>query len=250
MPDQDIFNDTPKDKEDTAATPPSPNNSLEDKLKLIVNENGEPKYKDVESALEALVHSQQFIQTLKTEKSEVESQFQQAQAELEKRSSVEDTVKKLFGDAEPQKKEDQPTQGGFDESKIQTLVEQMLEQRESQSQATKNLNQVTDILTQKYGDNVKEIIAQRAKELNTSPAELRNLSSSNPKMALEILGAADVKAKTTPSTGSVIPPTKRPDDNPPPKFEGSLLYGATSAQIKDAWKQNQDYVYKKLGVES
>ena len=47
---------------------PSSNDQLANLLTGIKNERGEPKYKDVQTALEALRHSQEYIPTLKQEK--------------------------------------------------------------------------------------------------------------------------------------------------------------------------------------
>ena len=47
-------------------------NSFADLLGSIKNERGEPKYKDVQTALDALKHSQDFIPQLKIEKEQLE----------------------------------------------------------------------------------------------------------------------------------------------------------------------------------
>lgn len=228
---------------------PSSDNPFTDKLKDIKNENGEPKYKDVGSALEALAHSQQFIETLKTEKQQLEEQYTQSQAELEKRQSVEDVVKSL---TTPQTKNDDPADPpqspSLDEEKVRNLINDTLQSQNRQQREETNLSSVIRDLTEKYGEQAKEVIRTRAKELNTTPTELEKLARQNPSMALGLLGGANVNSNA-PSTSSVTPPHKQDNKLEMPKPERSLMRGASNDELVDAWRQVQDYTYKKYNVE-
>lgn len=248
MPDQDIFdNKEPKPGE----TPPNPpQNPWEDKLKGILNENGEPKYKTVEDALTALEHSQQFISTLKSEKTEVESKLQEAQAELEKVGSVKDVVQDLFNDRpDPDTKVDQPSSGGLDENKVREMLTNLLQQNKQQETRESNLNSVVAKLTEQHGDKAKEVIAEAASKYNTTPEKLRELASENPNMALSLLGSVEVKNPQQPSSSSVTPPHNPPKNGELDKPEKSLLRGATNAEITDYWKKVKDHTYNRLNVE-
>jgi len=262
MSDQDVFDDTVDDKnnqpDDTNNTnpgsnpPPSSEDLFADKLKEIKNENGEPKYKTVEDALEALNHSQQFIEKLKTEKQELEDQWKQTQGELETRESVEDVVKRLTeNNGQPSNREgDQPQENGLDEEKVQQLVTSVLSQREQETQANQNINTVQAALVEQYGDQAKTVIQQKATELGTTPGEIKELAKRNPKMALTILGGATPNS-TQPSTSSVSPPRGPSNELEKPKFDKSLTRGgASNKELAEAFNKVKEYTNKRLGVEN
>ena len=93
MSDQTIFGDK---QEETPATPGNTQTDpFADKLQEIRNENGEPKYKDVETALSALKASQDYIKQLKGENQSWEEKYQSVKEELEKMGSIDDFVNRI-----------------------------------------------------------------------------------------------------------------------------------------------------------
>lgn len=260
MTDQNMFsgeeveNTEPQQQQQENSGDPTPSseNPFADKLQGIVNEKGEPKYRSVEDALEALQHSQQFIETLKREKKDLEEQYGMTQAELEKRASVEDVVQSLLNKQNPPKNEEgrtTPETSGLDESKVREMLDNMLNQRTQQETEAANLRNVVSSLTEKYGEQAKEVIRTRAKELNTTTTELESLAKRNPNMALSLLGGVDIKS-SSPSK-----PTQQTPHNPPkheeaPRKKGLINGGASSSELKDEWAAIRGDVYKKYGVEN
>jgi hypothetical protein len=246
--------DTPKqeDTKNSGDPTPSSTNPFDDKLKAIVNENGEPKYKDVESALEALNHSQKFIDTLKAEKQTLEQKFNETQSELEKRESVEDVVKRLTSGKPEDKGNDQsPAPKGLDEEGIRKLVQAQLDQQTQAQKQNANLSRVISDLTSQYGEQAKEVIRTRAIELNTTPADLENLARTNPAMALGLLGGGTIKQDGKPSTSSMTPNRTTPNNNEKPVFEKSLTRGGVSnKELVEGWNKVKEYTHKRLGVEN
>lgn len=251
MPDPDIFNDEPNpganpDDKNTGTT------SMEDLLKNIVNENGEQKYKDIPTALKALQHSQQFIDTLKSEKHSAEQQLQTVKAELEKVGSVEDVVKKLFDDRpEPKEPNADPQQvTGLDENKAKELFSQLLEQRSQEERQAANLSTVTSKLSELYGDKAGEMIKAKAQELGSTTEELKNLSANNPSLVLALFDSKAVPPSKTPSNSAVIPPHQPPEDDKLAPPETSLLRGASSKDLAAYWDRVRQDVYKRHNIET
>jgi len=236
----------------TQETPaPSSDDLFADKLTKIVNEKGEPKYKDVESALEALSHSQNFIETLKSEKAEIENKLNELSAELDKRESVEDVVKRLTertNNTAPNTV-DQPKEGGLDESKIVDLVNSVLKQQSEQSLAQQNIARVSKTLTETFGDKAKEVIQSKAKEIGSTPQELRDLSASKPELVLKLFGDVNVVDNQS-TTSTQNPPRHQQRTLEPPKPDRSLMRGASNKEVMEALRRSKEYTNQRLGVET
>lgn len=190
MSDKDLFEEPkePEQPKNTEVTPSEPQTDpFADKLQEIRNESGEPKYRDVPTALDALKNSQQFIEQLKQEKRELEEKYNKTQSELERMGAIEEYVEKLkpSNANADQPKETPKGDGGLSEERVAQLLEERLSAREQQALQAANLEKVVGKLTEAHGDNAAEFIKQRAKELNTSAQELKNLAMSNPSVALE-----------------------------------------------------------------
>lgn len=250
MSDQEIFDDN---KNNTPPKTPESSDPFADKLNGIVNENGEPKYKTVDDALVALGHSQQFIETLKAEKAEEERKRLELESELNTRKSVEQVVQDLTNptptptpNADLQDGKDQ----GLNEDKVMELVKEVLNQNQQTQTVQSNINTVVSTLSETYGDNARKIVADRAKELGTSPKALQELAGQNPQLVLSLF--ADVKPEnTTPVKSSTLPPVGGPKQLEMPIVEKKIMTeGASEKDLLDAWRKSQEYTYEKLGVET
>jgi DNA-directed RNA polymerase subunit H (RpoH/RPB5) len=260
MSDQDIFETKPQtptetkpsETTQTAETPPAPpSDPFVDKLMEIKNENGEPKYKSVEAALEALKASQQFIETLKTEKQGVLTELDQAKAELAKMGNIDDFVKRIAPNAspEPTKTTVEKSQS-LSEEEVTRLLETALSKREQESRSKANLDSVIAEVSKTHGDKAASVIAQRAKELQTTPEALRELAKANPTMALTLL-QVKTQPSVQPSRSTTIAPISPTSDNSPPVFEKSAARGGFSnKELLDRWRQVKDFTYKNLNVET
>ena len=249
MTDSNVFDSNP-------GGDPSPNPQTDDvwadKLKGIKNEVGEAKYKTVEDALDALGHSQTFIEQLKAEKSSSDAQLAELQAELSKRQSVEDVVNNLLQknqDPKPQA-DPLPKDSGLDEKKVAELVSNMLQQRDQASQAEININTVSQELSNKFGDSVGSVIAERAKAIGTTPQALKELSASQPKMVLELFAEAAPtnKQPTTPTSNTPKGVTRQAELSELKPEKSIMRGGATSADVSETMKKIKAYTYEKLGV--
>lgn len=248
MTDQSMFDEQPKQPE----TPANPQlGSLEDLLAGIRNENGEQKYKDVATALQGLKNSQQFIETLKREKREVEEREARARAELEKMGTIDDYVNRLKPQtATPNSEPKTVETKGLSEEQVAQLLEQRLTAREMEQTKAANLQQIENHLTQTHGDQAVEFLKTRARELNMTVTDLKELAQRTPSAALQLLGASPNKP-ANPTQSSGIPPRNNPNTLEPPKFDRSVVHGGlTSQEVKDRWNASKDYTFKRLNIES
>lgn len=214
MSDQDIF-----DKAEPAAKPvdaPAAN-PLDDLLKGIVNEQGQPKYKSVEDALKSVPHKEQHISKLEQELAEV-------RAELAKRATVEEVVAKVVAN----KPTDTPA-GTVDLAAIEQIMErkafEALSTMQQQQVAKANRVAVSKALAEKFGseDKAAEALAQKANELGLPPQELGRMASYSPRAVLAYFEAASPAIPAKPA-GTVAPPTSTPT---PAKQFSMLAPGST-----------------------
>lgn len=250
MSDQNMFDDNNEpETPDPAQTDP-----FADKLSAIRNEKGEPKYKDVNTALDALAASQNFIEQLKSEKRQVEESYNSLKEDLEKRETVEDFVNRISPTA--QKPQETPKTSAnteaLSEEKIAELLDQRLSIRDQQSAKENNLKTVVSKLSEIHGDNAKAalFIKEKAKELQTTPAALKELAMSNPTMAMQLLGGVPKAQNTSPSQSTNVPPISPTDSNEPPKFERGIARGGfTNKELVEMFRRSKEYTNKRLGLD-
>lgn len=226
--------------ESTANTPaPESTNPLEDLLKEVRNENGDPKYKTVEEALKALKHAQEYIPKVKEEKTQAERELEELRKEVERLQNLEETVLELT-----QKQEQTSTNGvALDEEGIAKLVEQTLTKKELEELHRKNQAEVVRVMSEKFGDEAEKVFYSKAQELGLSVEEMNALAARSAKSVLTLLGVTETVAhqqtpKTSPTQGSVNTSAFQP--NPQTylgRETGSVLFGASTEDVKEAVKK-------------
>ena len=132
MSQENIFNSEQTTAPQQQAQQPSTQQpAFNDLLASITNEKGEPKYRDVPTAMDALKHSQAFIAQLKAEKDALAAEKALLASENEKLKTVEETVFKLTS----QQQQQTTTSPVITEEVVASLVQDTLNKRE---QATDN----------------------------------------------------------------------------------------------------------------
>jgi hypothetical protein len=238
----------------TNTTPiaPATSNPFEDKLKDIVNEQGQPKYKDVTSALDALKASQDHIKRLEDEAKVRSAEEQRLREEAAKAAALEEIVNRMANNTQGnQTNVGTTTNAGTSEEAIIKTLEKVLVQKEAQNKAQANMTSVQNALLAKFGEKTAEVVAAKAAELGTSPQRLGALSSETPQAVLALFGLigqqGSVSSPTTPSSTSMTAPR---NDEPLKRPEKSLISGpgATDKNRKDMMAKIKDEVYKKYSV--
>lgn len=220
---------------------------LATKLSTIVNENGEPKYANVETALDALKHSQEFIPSLKSQVTEQEAEIARLREQVAKQSGVQEALERFATQpqAQPQVTEETPaaTPG---EQDVTSLVQNVFKQHLQTTQEDANFEQVQKVLTEQHGDQAKNFVSKRALELGTTAENLGQLSRTNPTMVLELLKSTPASKPTSGGTNTTS--FTQPKDDSLERPTKSLMQGAPSNDVEDYMRKIRENVYKKHGI--
>ncbi len=225
--------------------------SPDDLLKNIKNENGEQKYKDVVTALNALQHSQSFIQSLKQEKSgevaERDAEIARLKLELDKRQSVEDIVKSLTNKTTTTQTPsvDQPQVNVVDEQKVLTLVQKALQDKAQADQLAANLQSVNTAISTKFGTKAKEKIQEVAKKANTTPEQLQELAKTNPSLVLSLFETVQPDKSLPTFTNTNGLNQQQTETKPRSVMKG----GVSSKDLAEIWRQHGAQVQERLGIQ-
>ena len=244
----DIF--TQATQSDTPAS--QGDDALTTKLTSIVNENGEPKYADLPTALDALKASQDFIPTLKNEvnlKDQEIATLRNQIAESNGMIKAQEEMARLLSQPTAQPEAQSEPQPAAQESvDINSLVQAAFQNYQQQSLAEKNWSEVNNVLESQYGAKAYEHLQSKATALNTTPEAIREMAKTNPSMALALLGTEKPKVSgsfggSTNTAGFAAPQVAKLEA---PKE--SLLMGVSAGKVSDFMKQIQAEVYREHGI--
>lgn len=228
---EDLFNENNDGTTPAVETPNLSVDKYADLLKAIKNEDGAQKYDSLEKALEALVHSQDYIPKLKAQLSEKEKRTLELEELLGKTSSIEDLVTRLTEKKEPDSQGNPPVASGLDEQAVAKLLEQHLAQRDIAQRAEANMSKFTQALKEKFGEKASDEVKRISTETGLSLDDLKQLATKSPEAVLKFFNVSGAKSPT-PTTGGMYrnPVTEQVTD--PGRPNKSLLSGAGSS--KDA----------------
>lgn len=169
----------------------------------ITNERGEPKYKTVQDALKALVHSQAYIPELSLKVKQQEQELAEAKAAAAKVAELEATIQRFTQESGNQ---NQQVPSGLTEEQVAALVSNVIDKRTEAEKATANIQSVVATVKSVFGEKAEEAFYSKASELGMSVQEMNVLAAKNPKAVMKLLGveAKDVKQSAfSPTTSSV-----------------------------------------------
>ncbi len=211
----------------------APNDDVATMLLNIKNERGEPKYRDLNTALQALQASQEYIPTLKTQYDAEKAEAQRLREEVARLKTIEETVAAL---TQRQQAPSGTPPVGLDEGQIAELVNRTLTAKEQQATQASNLASVVSTLQQSFGADAEKKFYEKAQELGMSQAEINTLAAKNPKAVLSMLGVTGQpahKPDTSATQGTVNTSAFQPN---PQSFVGrnkqSTLIGATTQDLQ------------------
>lgn len=231
-------------------TPPSVVSSdpFSDKLKTIVNDNGQPKYDSVDKALDALTASQAHIKKLEDEAKAREQELQKSREEAAKAATLEEIVQRL---TPKNKTPDDPPQPVNVEETIAKKVQDALTVQQQKAIADANGLTVRNALVNKYGDveKTREAIAAKAAELGMSVSSLQSMSTQSPKAVLALFGvAAPVNSAPTTPTSTPLNPIIKEEPLKAPSQSLISGPGATDKNRKEMMSKIREEIYKKYEV--
>ncbi len=188
-------------KEGEAATTPSVQNenSFADLLGTIKNERGEPKYRDLPTALDALKHSQEFIPQIRSENETLKAQLEELRSKVQELSAVKESVEKLT--STQQKREDTPPVQ-FDEKTVAELVNRTLTQRESEAIQKANITKVVSTIQERFGADSEKVFYARAQEMGMRPEQINKLAAESPTAVFRLFGIDQQQQVAPAKTGA------------------------------------------------
>lgn len=149
------------------------------------NSNGKTQAIDVGTLQKRVNDSQQFIETLKSERAKDREELEALRAELAKRPSIDEVMEHINRQA-----------GNKDNidpndliNKSVEAIESRLTAKEAENQRKANIKAVSDSLKAALGsDNLDSKVAKIAAENDMSFDDVFDLAERNPKAALKLLG--------------------------------------------------------------
>lgn len=233
MADQSIF-----ENNQTTSSPTTPDD-VNNLLSQIRNESGEQKYKSIQDALVGLQHAQEFIKTLRTEKTQVEQQLNEVKPVAEKVTELEKIVLEL---TKPQTPAATPA-SVMSEEAIAKLVETTLTKRQQEDVAKQNLSSVISSVREEFGDKAEEVFYSKAQEIGLSRADINALAARTPQAVLKLIGVQAKTPSVRPTAGSANTTAFEPTQN---TFIGRntkrLEVGATASELMEETRASKQMV--------
>ena len=189
-------------------------------LNTIVNDEGSPKYRTIEEALVGSSHAQEHIRRLEQEKEQLRQGRLQADA-------VQEIKEALLHNRQ------EPTSSGGQED-FASIAEQVYERRQQEVAQQSNVQQVNSVMHEKFGDNARTHVEQKAQELGVGVEFLSSLAATSPKAFLAYFDTQP--APGTPSTPSTSQPRQAPVAGQGLEVPSNIMVGASSRQVLDLWR--------------
>jgi hypothetical protein len=188
------------------ATPPNSAqtpNPLENLLKEIKNDKGEPKYASVEAALNALKHSQEYIPNLSQQLKDREAELEETRKIAAKTKELEATLQRIV---DQQTSQPGSTVDPQEVAKIAaSLVTKSIDEKTKAEVTQNNLKTVIATVQGKFGSEAEKVFYEKANEIGMSVQEFNTLAASNPKAVFKILGIeGNIPANGNPSANSTV----------------------------------------------
>jgi hypothetical protein len=217
----------------------------------IKNEQGGQKYTSVEEALKGASHAQTYIRELQEKLAAEQAEKARLAAEAAKAANIDDVVSKLASQLQAQQQSsNQNPVPGLNEEAVLGLVRRSLDQQKQQDAAQQNRVMVEQELTKRFGEKAKDVLAQKATELNTSLEQLGILASTSPQLVLQLFGTQQAKSPALSTSSVNIPPVNSGQRERVKAPEYSLLAGpkATLKNQIDFLHQIRKEVYEDFNV--
>jgi len=240
-------NKEPENKPDSQTGDTIVNNQFDDLLNNIKNDSGERKYNTVESALEALKHSQEYIPNLQTDKDNLAAELDKFKSQQSKLDDLTSIVEKLTATKVEQSDQTKETLGEQDVAK---LVQAALSQNKLESTRDTNTRSVTDALAGKYGTEAEKEFYGKAEALGMTKEAFNDLAATSPKAVLSFFGDITQQASLTTGKENINHSFQKPaPSGKVEKSEKSLMAGATTKDLTDEMARHKAAVYAKYNVQ-
>ena len=227
-------------KQPDGATPPAGNtgnDALATLLADIKNADGQPKYKDVETALNALKSSQEFIPSLQRESQEQKAEIERLKTQAARAAELEALVASLT-QTPPSNTSTPSSTPPAKTLDVAAEVRNALQLERQAEVAKTNANLVVTKVAAAFGAEAEAKFYGKATEMGMSVAEFNALAAKSPKVVLTMFGLAETpdapKPNTAPTSSSVNSNGFVPKpDSAIGRNKNSIMLGATTQQVID-----------------
>lgn len=213
----------------TSTSAPQQTDQYGNLLNTIVNDEGSPKYRTVEEALVGSAHAQEHIRRLEQENEQLRQGRLQADA-------VQEIKEALLHQREPTSQGEQPD--------FASIAEEVYERRQQQASQQTNVQQVNAAMQEKFGNNARTHVEQKAQELGVGVEFLSSLAATSPKAFLAYFDTQP--APGTPSTPSTSQPRQGTQASQGYEVPDNILVGASTRQVLDLWRNVAEEVQNEL----
>jgi len=191
-----------------------------DQLAGIKNERGEQKFNSVEDLIKGYNASQDFIGTLKDEKTSIESQAADLASKVKSQEELEDLLNK--------KQEPEVVTKEVHSGLTQEDVLAVLQQREVETVEKANRTVVKEA-----AKAAKVDLKEACEKAGIAPEFADNMAKSYPEQFLKLVGIEAPKAPAAPLNGSVNTSTFNMETPQTPK---TVMRSSKASDLESAWK--------------
>lgn len=198
----------------------------------------------------AYTNSQQFIGTLKNEKTAVEAELEKLKSKYSELSHNQTSTQEVLD----QLKNSQVNQSAaqtqaIDQNEIVTAVREQLTLEQKQQELQNNVTKANSALTSVYGDSAAEHVAKVAGENGMTVQEAQTLAGSNPTLFNNLFLSAS-KQNATPTgnasfTSSSIT-TQQAQNSPQAQPENKLLWQMKETEAVQNLRNQREELRKQL----
>lgn len=203
-----------------------------DLLGSIKNERGEPKYKNLQDALVALRHSQEYIPQLTTQLSQKDAELNTARAETARIAELERSIAALTQSREQPASTQAPA---ISEDRIAELVNQSLTRKQTEDLQKANVSKVVQDMVKQYGPDAQKTYEAKAAEIGMTVAELNALAARTPQAVLKLMGVtgATQPREQTPATQFNTEAFQPQQNSFIGKNPKPIMVGATTQDVRE-----------------
>lgn len=228
-------------------TPPANQQGTDAQLATLLadikNADGQPKYKDVNTAIAALKASQEFIPTLQSQLEAEKARNAELATTAARAAELERLVESLT------KPNSQSTPSSTPEVKpvdIRAEVQAVLASQQQAEVAKKNTDSVVAKVAEKFGADAEKTFYEKAKAVGLSVTEINALAAKSPQAVFTLLGiteSAQRPPNTAPSGSSINTGGFAPSaESMIGKNKSPVLVGATTQQVIDEVRRAKSMV--------
>lgn len=150
------------------------------------------KFKEIKDLARGKVESDRFIEILKKKNDDLLK-------ELNTRTSLDTFLDQMKAQKDPGHVDVPTPQGGqqspaLDDSNLEAKLNELLSRREAQRTQETNVDKVTRVLSEQFGNDATLVINHKAKEVGMTPQELQQLASRSPSAFFKLVGVSETAA--------------------------------------------------------